>query len=52
MIGSVHLGYHYAVDGYVSVAVTSFVWISAGALARRMHSGREGEPVTSLMSAR
>jgi hypothetical protein len=35
-VGSVHLAYHYAVDGYVSIAVTSLIWIAAGALARRM----------------
>jgi hypothetical protein len=31
LIGSVHLAYHYAVDGYLSIAVTSVVWILSGA---------------------
>ena len=29
-IGSVHLAYHYAVDGYVSILVTAIVWKLAG----------------------
>ncbi|WP_422062061.1 phosphatase PAP2 family protein [Sphingopyxis sp.] len=32
LIGSVHLGYHYAVDGYVSILVTSVVWVICGKL--------------------
>lgn len=32
LIGSVHLGYHYAVDGYVSILVTSVIWVICGKL--------------------
>lgn len=31
-IASVHLGYHYAVDGYVSIAVVSAIWWLSGKL--------------------
>lgn len=32
MIASVHLGYHYAIDGYVSVALVAAIWWAAGKL--------------------
>jgi len=33
LLGSVHLAYHYAVDGYVSIAATLIIWKVAGWLA-------------------
>lgn len=36
LIGSVHLAYHYAVDGYVAIAVTWLIWLASGPLARRI----------------
>lgn len=38
MLGSVHLGYHYAVDGYVAIAVTAAIWAATGRLARRLRT--------------
>lgn len=32
IIGSVHLGYHYAVDAYVSLIVTAVIWFLCGRL--------------------
>jgi hypothetical protein len=34
LIGSVHLGYHYAVDGYVSIIITGLIWKATGYLAK------------------
>lgn len=35
MIGSVILGWHYAVDGYVGVAVVTIIWFATGYVLRR-----------------
>jgi hypothetical protein len=34
-VGAVHLGWHYAVDGYVSVALAVLIWNGAGWLLKR-----------------
>lgn len=34
MIGSVHLAYHYAVDGYLSLLVTAVIWVLCGRIFR------------------
>jgi len=34
LLGSVHLGWHYAVDGYAGIAVGLFAWWLAGPVAR------------------
>jgi len=46
-IGSVHLGWHYAVDGYVSAICMPILWTAAGRLvdwrrAREPHPDRPG----------
>jgi hypothetical protein len=35
LIGSVHLGWHYAIDGYVAIALTWIIWIMVGWLLNR-----------------
>ncbi len=35
-IGSVHLGWHYAIDGYASILLTLWVWSISGGLLRRL----------------
>ena len=39
MFGSVHLAWHYALDGYVSIPLTLICWKAAGWLARRQERG-------------
>jgi len=39
MIGSVHLAWHYAIDGYVSLIALPPIWWLAGIIARRSTSG-------------
>ncbi|MGH7542571.1 MAG: phosphatase PAP2 family protein [Gemmatimonadota bacterium] len=39
LVGSVHLAWHYAVDGYVTLALVPAVWWLAGRLARGPSTG-------------
>jgi hypothetical protein len=39
LLGSVHLGWHYAVDGYAGLLLGWLAWIAAGPVAR-WHSAR------------
>jgi len=41
-VASVHLAYHYAVDGYVAIVATLAIWAVAKPLARMVAKGCEG----------
>lgn len=48
LVGSVYLGWHYAIDGYLSMAVVCLIWWLAGRFARgRQPSARNAIPVPS-----
>lgn len=46
LVGSVHLGWHYAVDGIVSIVVTGLIWWGTGRFVRWLEA-REGVAVAA-----
>jgi PAP2 superfamily len=46
LVGSVHLGWHYAIDGYVSIIVSIAIWHATGWALRRWY-----RPVNRALSA-
>jgi hypothetical protein len=49
LVGSVHLGWHYAVDGYAGILLATVFWLTAGAIARRAIP--EERPIGSAQTA-
>lgn len=49
-VGSVHLGWHYAIDGYVSLLATVPIWRLAGWIVARA-GGRIAEPAPAVAPA-
>jgi len=49
VVASVHLAYHYAVDGYVSIVVTVAIWNVAGLLTR-LRTRSENRPAASQIT--
>jgi membrane-associated phospholipid phosphatase len=48
MIGSVHLGWHYAVDGYLGAAAMLAIWWCVGWCLRRAAERRAGAVATGV----
>lgn len=44
LVGSVHLAYHYAVDGYVSIVVTGMIWVLSGFMFRSSAEQLRAQP--------
>jgi len=40
LVGSIHLGWHYAVDGYFSIFTTAVIWWASGRLANKSYQIR------------
>lgn len=45
LLGSIHLGWHYAADGYVAAALTLALWHGAGLLLNRIEHCHKGKTV-------
>ena len=54
VVGSIHLAWHYAVDGIAAIVLATLFWITAGAIIRatmRQHVARGGIPARVLPEA-
>jgi hypothetical protein len=52
LIGSVHLAWHYAIDGYASIAAVPVIWWASGRLARYVVRSESNPPSDGLHSRR
>lgn len=52
LIGSVHLGWHYAVDGYVAMALAAGLWWIAGPVARWWEAARAVEDYRNALAGK
>jgi hypothetical protein len=50
LLGSVHLGYHYAIDGYVAILLTWLIWHVIGRLLDRDRSLDEEEKAPAVQN--
>jgi hypothetical protein len=48
LLGSVYLGWHYAIDGYFSIIVAGLIWFVVGYLQRRSNLGLAAVPDASV----
>ncbi|GFE63066.1 phosphatase PAP2 family protein [Litoreibacter roseus] len=49
LIGSVHLAWHYAIDGYAGILITFVLWKISAWLCRDLPDGRETEQATQAL---
>jgi hypothetical protein len=47
VLGSAFLGWHYAIDGYVSIAVVSMIWWTVGRILNRRAAGTQAAGTTT-----
>ncbi|MBN1972063.1 MAG: phosphatase PAP2 family protein [Sedimentisphaerales bacterium] len=47
IIGCIHLGWHYAIDGYVAIIMTLIIWWTVGLIVKRNSSSGEYDKNTS-----
>ena len=48
MVGSVHLGWHYAIDGYVAAAIGVALWYATGRMLRHSSARRSTNMSASM----